>query len=150
MVTPDTHGVAALREFVALQASLLRALHVAHSALTPHDLDSIPRSGKLDMPSGTWTFQRHGAGVSFKRERDGCIVDVHARAQEPNTFDAWRLETYFASLGRSGMKRIDKACGTRNGSARQKVALWLQQLEDRGAIRKVDGAFVLREDETQP
>jgi hypothetical protein len=76
-----------------------------------------------------------------------ALLDIHARSQEPAVFDAWRLETYIASLGRRGVKIIDRACGTSGGSLRDKIALWLKHLEEGKSIVRLDGAYVLHDAE---
>lgn len=141
--TTDISGLVILRDFLSLQESLLRALEATQEPLVPSMNSLIPRAGAIVTTTGEWTFQRHGSGVSFKRRADGCTIDVHTRVQEPTVFDAWRLRTYFGSLGRRGIKLIDKACGNRSASLQEKVELWLEQLENQQAIRRLGNAYVL-------
>ena len=51
----------------------------------------------------TWTTRPHGAGVSFKRETDGMVVDVF-HSNTPELFETWELSIHLGSLGKTGVK----------------------------------------------
>ena len=59
----------------------------------------FPKKGSLRIGNDTWHFHKPGAGISFKRNSDAIIVDIHRKLNDPICFDSWRLEQFLESLG---------------------------------------------------
>ena len=102
-------------QFVELRLELCaryqEALETQNGIVSSIDVDAEqvhhsqqPRSSSGRRASvGTWTPRPHGAGVSFKRETDGMVVDV-CHSSTPELFDEWELSIHLGSLGKTGVK----------------------------------------------
>lgn len=63
-------------------------------------LDSSGRRGLVEVDGVTWSFDRHGGGVTFECFADGCMINAHDGLElRPVPIDAWRTAEFLASKG---------------------------------------------------
>lgn len=85
-------------EFIELQTRLVNQFRISFPEVK--DLNYLldcPKTGVIYLNEEKWSFQRHGAGLEFKLNSLGTIVDVHKWLLHPEYFDEWRLEEYFST-----------------------------------------------------
>lgn len=103
--------VMAIKVFLRLQTALLDAFFQKnpgqHSGLV---FFPPVRSGTVFVEGQEWSWQVHGAGVRFLSP-SRVAVDVHTILARPSYFDSWRLRVYFGSLGRTGVKLLERTVG---------------------------------------
>lgn len=89
-----------IRAFTSMQRDVVRAFFAANAAIEEwSQVSAWPSQGFFYVGGEEWTFQRHGKGQRFVRERDQCVVDVHEGLSDyPNAVDAWRLFQYARSM----------------------------------------------------
>jgi hypothetical protein len=86
-----------IRRYIELQGMLLGAFREDFPDVSDWQfLLDAPRSGEVTVDGATWSFQKHGAGLSFRRA-DGLTIDAHRHLCVPEGIDAWRLLEYFES-----------------------------------------------------
>jgi hypothetical protein len=66
---------------------------------------------------------------------------VHTSVNKPLVFDAWRLEIYFRSLGKRGIKILKSETGFISASVEIMVIEMLRRLLERGLIKEKEGEF---------
>jgi hypothetical protein len=71
-------------------------------------------------------------------------VDVHDALERPELFDVWRLRTYFGSLGRRGVKCIERAVGRPGVRLDEALSDVLEDLERSGTLERVGKHYRLR------
>lgn len=132
----DREARDALQAFLAAQARLLEALRSVHGGdgRLSAALGQIPRRGAVEVEDGEWRFHRHGAGVMFEHVGSHVRVDVPSDLDEPWFFDAWRLGTYFGSMGRRGTKALEMAIGVRGLDVDESVRSWMERLVAAGIV----------------
>ncbi|WAS99273.1 DUF6896 domain-containing protein [Nannocystis punicea] len=135
-----------LRRFVDTQVALVAAFHRAF-ARGEFWFREIPQVGAMELDGRRWEYVRHGGGVGFYERVSRRAIDVHDKFDRPHMFDAWRLQLYFGSLGRTGMKMLERACGRRGISAKDALALLVPHWRDLGAVVDVSGALTLADRE---
>jgi hypothetical protein len=133
----------AIQEFVSLQTSLLALLGAERGSvpLSLH-MGTLPRTGDVKLGTEVWAYVRHGSGVSFKGP-SGIVVDAHRLVDEPESFDAWRLRTYFGSLRGRGVKLVADATGNPGVSLDTGVETLLACMVERGEVLSESGYFRL-------
>jgi hypothetical protein len=93
-----------LAELVSLQRRLIAAYQELHPKLRGNTwLLGIPPRSELQVGTERWEVTKHGAGLQFTRREPGphLIVDMHEEADNPERLDAWRVQQFLESLGRS-------------------------------------------------
>ena len=132
-----------IQEFVRLQKSLLELLGAGRGNV-PLSLyvGTLPPIGSVQLGTETWTYVRHGGGVSFK-DSSGRVIDAHRMIDEPEAFDAWRLRTYVGSLGSRGVKLVRKTIGERSLSLDKGVDKVLASMVERGEVLRDSGCYRL-------
>ena len=140
-----TDALDEVMEYVALQKSLLSAFCPTAASGGPASFADLPKIGEVNVGSEPWRYTRHGAGVLFHHQQTGRQIDVHRHLDRPNLFDAWRLRTYFGSLGRRGVKMVERAIGSRGLPLDQAIEelldIWLRAeaiIEENGSYRLSD------------
>lgn len=88
---------ASCRELIACQVELVSEW--ARKFGLDMILTAAPSEGNFTVTSGKWTFRRHGLGVCFTHRLSNQCVDIHDKFDEPELFDAWRLELFLESRG---------------------------------------------------
>ena len=88
---------ASCRELIARQVELVSEW--ARQFGLEMILTAAPSTGNITVTSGEWTFRRHGLGVCFTHHPSNQCVDIHDKFDEPELFDAWRLELFLESQG---------------------------------------------------
>lgn len=89
-----------LRDYVALQERLCKALFDRFPVKDTALLTDLPRRGLLPLGDTLWEFNRHGTGICFSCVSASEIVDAHAEpVAHPRGIDAWRLIHYLESRG---------------------------------------------------
>jgi len=106
-------------------------------------LREAPFVGEVEVDARRWQYVRHGGGVEFRELLSRRAIDVHDKLDRPHMFDAWRLQLYFGSLRRTGMKMLERACGRRGISAKDALELLVPHWRDLGAVIDVSGALML-------
>jgi hypothetical protein len=133
-----------LRRFVDTQVALVAAFHRAFArGEGMFWFREIPQAGEMELDGRRWQYTRHGGGVAFYDPSSRRSIDVHDKFDRPHMFDAWRLHLYFGSLGRTGMKMLERACGRRGISAKDAVEMLVPHWRDLGAVVDVKGALML-------
>lgn len=132
-----------VRRFVELQAALLTALHTQHAAdLDPrYWLREVPRNGDVTLQGRTWGYFRHGAGFTFIEEGSEREVNAHNNTDVLEYVDAWRLRCYFGSLGRTGVKLIERALGRRGARLYDAAEELLARLHAAGDLIKYESGY---------
>ena len=94
-----------INSFVHVQTKLIDAINRLTS-LTEEGGNALvlDKSGEVNVGDEKWIFKRHGMGLSFRRDSDGKVVDVHRGIERPLAFDAWRLVQYLKSSKISQVK----------------------------------------------
>jgi hypothetical protein len=130
----DALGV--IRELVDQQEMAVNCLQDEFrpwlSTSEPDDLSRLPKKGKVQCNNETWTFSRHGAGVSFYTA-NGTEINAHvAPLSFPRCFDAWRLAIYLEG------KCVKKICwGQEEFEVNDRnLERFLQTLESSGVVAK--------------
>lgn len=100
-------------------------------------LESMPRSGQVQLDGAEWQFMRHGAGVCFKQAGSGVTVDILDAFERPALFDLWRLRIYFGSLGIRGQKILQRTTGARGRPMELVLEQAMMLLLAAGQIEKV-------------
>lgn len=89
-----------LTQFCQTQAQLIAALANLYPQISfTQEAVNLPREGRIDISGGSWTFQRHGAGLRFTSDVGGHVVDMHQNLPRSDVIDAWRLLQYLESQG---------------------------------------------------
>ena len=89
-----------LTQFCQTQAQLIAAFTSLYPQISfAQEVVNLPREGRIDISGGSWTFQRHGAGLRFTSAADGRVVDMHRDLPRSDVIDAWRLLQYLESQG---------------------------------------------------
>jgi hypothetical protein len=147
-MTAQEEALNALRRYVQTQTALLSALqdHGSNQPLSVR-LFNMPAHGVLICHSQEWQFTRHGSGVLFRELCSGRKVDVPIEVDNPEVFDLWRLGTYFGSLGRTGVKLLERASGNRGTTILHALETLLDAWQRSGEINGANGlfSFVVRE-----
>lgn len=127
-----------VRRFVKLQVRLLQELTLTVTQPTGEvDTLKAPRSGSVVLDNERWSYFRHGSGVLFTSIESGARVDVSDLVELPTCFDAWRLGTYFRSLGRPGHKLLVSVSDNRSLSIDNCVEILLAHLVELGLARQL-------------
>jgi hypothetical protein len=122
-----------LRQYIQLQGRLVRSV-LSSKASEPLDpICDLPRSGETFIDEQRWSFFRHGTGLRFQSDQ-GVVVDVPTKVTDPEVFDIWRLRTYLGSLGRRGVKCIEKSLGERGVVLDNGIERLLDRLRQAGVI----------------
>jgi hypothetical protein len=125
-----------VKEFVSLQVNLL------HECLGGMKFDIFSKIPKMIHVEGEpWLCKKHGGGIEFRGVLTHRIVDVHTSVNKPLVFDAWRLEIYFRSLGKRGIKILKSETGFISASVEIMVIEMLRRLLERGLIKEKEGEF---------
>ena len=124
-----------LESYTRLQQGLLNSLR--EQLKVDGSLASLPRSGELTFDGGIWKFTRHGTGARFEQRATGVVVDIHDEFEHPELFDAWRLRTYFGSLGKRGEKSLQKAVDVRGQPMEKALEQVLSTLSATGQVEQV-------------
>lgn len=133
-----------LRRFVDTQVALVAAFHRAFARGDGMFwFREIPFVGEVELDAQRWKYTRHGGGVAFYEPVSRRAIDVHDKLDRPHMFDAWRLQLYFGSLRRTGMKMLERACGLRGISAKDALELLVPHWRDLGVVNDVSGALTL-------
>ncbi len=136
------HPIDHLRLFVELQMRLWRVLRDEHSEPLTPGLTMLPKYGQVKIDSGVWNFQRHGSGVLFTEVEGARKIDLHDAMAGDDQVDAWRLATYFGSLGRMGEVLVMRFAGT-TGTLEERLSGWLECLARQGVLRAENGRYTL-------
>ncbi len=89
---------------VRLQRRLLSNVLERHPEYgTAKSLAGTPFATELRTGGEVWDVTRHGVGLLFRRRtpRPNFVVDVHVDISNPGRIDAWRLQQFVESTGRS-------------------------------------------------
>jgi hypothetical protein len=98
----------------------------------------LPKSGIIVLEEQSWTFRRHGAGVGFKRNRDGIEIEAHVRPFSLSRgIDAWRLLLFLESSGAKRLIADDQAFDVTSLEA---VQTMLESLANSGTLEVADDA----------
>lgn len=140
-----TDALSEVREYVALQkvliASLLRRDDASRYA--EMNLSGLARTGEVVVDAESWTYKLHGAGVRFQHGATGRQVDIHRSPDRPELFDSWRLRTYFGSLGRRGVKMVEREIGSKGQSLDKAIDLLLERWLEAGIVTEDEGSYRL-------
>jgi pretoxin HINT domain-containing protein/uncharacterized protein DUF6896/ParB-like nuclease family protein len=92
------HPERVVEEFSRLQSGLVTCLLATARPLDREYFKDLS-DGSMDFDGKTWSYRRHGAGVTF-RSTGGVTVNAHVgMADYPAAVDAWRMFVYLDSLG---------------------------------------------------
>jgi len=140
-----TDALTEVAEYVALQKQLLLSLAPSAEFDSQGDayLTSLARTGDVVVGTDSWSYKLHGAGVLFQHGATGRQVDVHRHLARPDLFDAWRLRTYFGSLGGRGVKLVEHAIGSKGQPLDKAIELLLQRWLAAGKITEEEGSYRL-------
>ena len=130
-----------VKEFVALQQLLVAALLETCDGTMDEFLFRVPKTTKLSVNGETWSCSKHGLGVLFTGP-NSLRVDVHQRFSEPNLFDEWRLQIYFRSQGRKGVKLLERTAEDQ-GPIDELLDFALKDLVEKDLLRKKDGMLYI-------
>jgi hypothetical protein len=127
-----------IEKFTSQQIQLIEALKISFPNFS--DLDRLigfpQRSGILEVEGAGWTFQKHGVGFTFTKEKGKAIVNFHKYLSNPDYFDACRIASYLASIHWKGEKNTSAAerqlLYTEKGAKE-----WLNQLASLGVIEPI-------------
>lgn len=122
----------AIAAFVALRRRLLACLP-----------EPLARSGEIAL-DGTWRYRRHGGGVAFREDATGLLVDAPELGEGLDEIDVLVLSGHFGSMGRRGVKLVERAAG-RRGPLEVLLAEALERLAARGHGRWDGHAYRVRE-----
>ena len=136
-----------VRELVALQEMLIASLPQGEGAggHAGVSLAGLARTGEVLLGTDSWTYRVHGAGVLFQHGSTGRQVDVHRRPGRPDLFDSWRLRTYFGSLGRRGVRLVEREIGSKGQPLGMAIDLLLKGWLEAGIVIKDEGSYRLAE-----
>jgi len=88
-----------VERYIDLPVSLIAAFKEAYPDVSDWEfLLDAPWSGALVVDGDTWSFRKHGAGLSFRRT-DGLTIDVHCCLSVPEGIDVWRPFEYLETGG---------------------------------------------------
>lgn len=108
-----------IRRFIELQSRLMDAFKEAFPDVSEWQfLLDAPRSGEVVIDGDSWSFRKHGAGLSFRRA-DGVTINAHRHLSVPEGIDAWRLLEYLESSD------VDSDDSLSEHSLREELA-WLE------------------------
>ncbi len=140
-----THALSEVREYVALQEMLIASFSRGDESGSHGDvsLAGLARTGAVVVGTDSWTYKIHGAGVLFQHGATGRQVDVHRRPGRPDLFDAWRLRAYFGSLGRRGVKMVEREIGSRGQPLDKAIDLLLKRWLEAGIVSEDEGSYRL-------
>lgn len=94
--------------YVDLQVSLIATFKEAYPNVSDWEfLLDAPWSGALVVDADTWSFRKHGAGLSFRRT-DGLTIDAHCCLSVPEGVDVWRLFKYLETGGADREERVSE------------------------------------------
>ena len=130
-----------VKEFVALQQLLVAALLETGDGDVDEFLCRVPKTTELSVNGETWSCSKHGLGVLFTGP-NSLRVDVHQRFSEPNLFDEWRLQIYFGSQGRKGVKLLERTAEAQ-GPIDELLDFALKDLVEKDLLRKKDGMLYI-------
>lgn len=92
------HAERVVEAFSRLQRGLVAQL-LATACPTDREYFKDLPDGAMEFEGKTWSYRRHGAGVTF-RSADGAAVNAHVGlADYPGAIDAWRIYVYLDSVG---------------------------------------------------
>lgn len=90
-----------ISQFITLQNQLINKFREGFPEIK--DLEYLldcPRNGYIETLGEKWYVQRHGAGICFKGEQSGKVIDVHKGIfSYENHVNSWGLLQYLESIG---------------------------------------------------
>lgn len=140
-----TDALTEVAEYVALQKLLLISLSPRAESDSQGDahLAGLARTGEVMVGTDSWSYKLHGAGVLFQHRATGRQVDVHRHLGRPDLFDAWRLRTYFGSLGGRGVKLVEREIGSKGKPLDKAIELLLERWLEAGKVTEEEGGYRL-------
>ncbi len=93
-----------LAALVRLQRRLVSSVLERHPEYgTAKSLAGTPVATELHTEGEIWDVTRHGMGLLFRRREPlpNIVVDVHVDIGNPGRIDAWRLQQFVESTGRT-------------------------------------------------
>jgi hypothetical protein len=120
-----------VREYLALQASLLKAL--PSEIDLQHGYFNRLEPGYVTNHGHVWRYHGHGAGLTF--ERDVVILNVHVVPWMVDVLDAWRMFLYLESRN---VPNVVCAGVLHAVEGEGDVAGLLEELVENGVLVRVD------------
>jgi hypothetical protein len=134
-----------VERFVHIQKDLLSALRLQVSSTRPLSevLSELPRRGGVSVQEEVGEYVCHGSGVRFREKQTAVVVDVHVDVDRPDVFDVWRLRSYFGSLGRRGVRVLERAVGIKGVVLERALAILLDRWMESGDVVATSGGYRL-------